>query len=211
MDRRGRLRGRGAGRGQRHPIQALAEHRVDVAVGAGSGHESPSTGGLEPFVAIALCQPQDAETRAVALLGVATFVEDGGHELARARPDARAPRDQPRRSPLQMLLVGLGHVLGFGRVPSAGVAAGVRGQAPPVVEDLHRGGGKADLDLLVHQRVRNRVVVAVDLDVVVDVDLGVLPVPMAEALLRQGLQDAAGRAARTARDGSLRRRASACG
>ena len=87
-----------------------------------------------------------------------------------------------------MLLVRLGHVLVFGRVSSAGVAAGVRGQAPSVVEDLHRGGGKADLDLLVDQRVRNRVVVLVDFHVVVDVDFGVLPVSMAEALLRQGLE-----------------------
>ena len=76
MSRRGRLRGSGAGRGQRHPIQTLAEHRVEVAVGAGSRHECPGTGGLEPILAIALSQPQDAETRAVALLGVAAFLED---------------------------------------------------------------------------------------------------------------------------------------
>ena len=87
-----------------------------------------------------------------------------------------------------MLLVGLGHVLVFGRVSSADIAAGMRRHAPSIVEDLHRGGGKADLDLLVDQRVRNRVVVLVDFHVVVDVDFGVLPVSMAEALWRQGLE-----------------------
>ena len=56
-----------------------------------------------------------------------------------------------------------------------------------VVETFDRGGGDAHLDLLLHQAVRDAVVVAVDVDVVVDVDDRRLPLGEFVARGRQRL------------------------
>src|SRR5437867_9724684 len=69
---------------------------------------------------------------------------------------------------------------------AADVAAAMRGDATAVAEDLdHRRGG-ADVDALADERVRDAVVVMVELDVVVDVDAdGGLPRGDVEAARRQ--------------------------
>jgi hypothetical protein len=54
---------------QRHAIEAVFEHGVDVAVGAGPHRARACTGLLEARIAVALGEPQDAEARAVARLG----------------------------------------------------------------------------------------------------------------------------------------------
>jgi hypothetical protein len=74
-----------------------------------------------------------------------------------------------------MTSVGLGHVGAIGGVPVAAEAAQVRGDAPGREEDLDRARRGPDVHLLAHQLVGHRVVVVVRLDVVVDVDRGLLP------------------------------------
>ena len=56
------------------------------------------------------------------------------------------------------------------------------GDALAAMDDLHRRGGGAPVDALVHERVRDRVVVAGELDVIVDVDAGELPLGVDEGL-----------------------------
>ena len=88
--------GRGEGElrgGRRHgeAVEAVLEDGVDVAVGAGADGDGAGTGGLEPGLAVALAEPQEAEARAVALLGMRAVREDrldegGGLRADRARP-----------------------------------------------------------------------------------------------------------------------------
>ena len=68
------------------------------------------------------------------------------------------------------------------------VTAQVRGDALVLEEHLDGGAGEAHLDDLTGQLVGNGVVVALDLDVVVDVDLGPAPGGELVALRGQGSQ-----------------------
>src|SRR5712692_5335303 len=59
----------------------------------------------------------------------------------------------------------------------------MRGDALAAVEDLDGGRGQAGVDVFVDERVGDRVVVAVELDVIVDADAGAdLPVAVDEGL-----------------------------
>src|SRR5207247_2331215 len=64
----------GGGRGG--PAEAVLEERVAVAIGAGLDGAGPGAGRFEPLRAVALGQAQDAEARAIALLGMRTVRED---------------------------------------------------------------------------------------------------------------------------------------
>jgi hypothetical protein len=66
--------------------------------------------------------------------------------------------------------------------------AGVRSDAQPFVKDLHRRGGRADLDLLLRELVWHAVPVAIDLDVVVDVGACRCPLAVLVTLGGQRLQ-----------------------
>src|SRR6185295_13992400 len=59
------------------PVEAMFEDGVDMPVGARADGNGPSTRGLEPGVAVAFGQTQDAEAGAVALLGVRSVRENG--------------------------------------------------------------------------------------------------------------------------------------
>ena len=65
------------------------------------------------------------------------------------------------------------------------MAAGVRSYALAAVKDLYRGQGRADLHHLPGQYVGHAVVVAVELDVIVDVDARRRPLLELIAFLRQ--------------------------
>jgi hypothetical protein len=73
--------------------------------------------------------------------------------------------------------VGVGHVSRVGGVPAALEAADMARDAATTAEDLDRVGAETDVAELAYQLVGDRVVMAVDLDVVVDVDLGLLQSP----------------------------------
>src|SRR5580704_9305253 len=57
-------------------IEVVLQDRVDRAVGARTDLERPATGGFQPFAAIRLGEPQDADAGAEALLGVSTLAQD---------------------------------------------------------------------------------------------------------------------------------------
>ena len=57
-------------------VEAVLEHGVDVAVGAGADGNRAGAGGLQPILAVARAEPQQTEARAVALLGMRTIRED---------------------------------------------------------------------------------------------------------------------------------------
>src|SRR5262245_1204048 len=160
------------GLGLGESIEAVLQDRIDMTIGAGLDRAGAGAGGLEPPRAIALGETQDPQAGAIALLRMRTIRENCRDERRRLRPDGPRPVDEARGRPLQMVLVGLGHVSGVGGVTAAEGASAMDGHPLTAVEDLDGGGGQAGVDLLVQERVGDGVVVAVDLDVVVDVDAG---------------------------------------
>ena len=77
------------------------------------------------------------------------------------------------------------HVLRRRAAPAADVAAYVGSDAGAAVQDLHGARRRAHPQLLVDQRVRRRVQVVIELDVVVDVEPDLLPRRRLEGLLGQ--------------------------
>jgi hypothetical protein len=104
----------------------------------------------------------------------ATF-ELPGHHRSGAHADALAPLDELRRRPFPVRAVRRRHVLCQRREAAAHVAHGVAGHALVRCKTLQQAVGDAQLDLGTDEPVRNAVVVGLELDVIVDVDLGRLP------------------------------------
>jgi hypothetical protein len=125
---------------------------------------------FEPLGAEALGQAQDAEAGAIALLGMRPVGEDRLDERGRLGTDGARPVDEARRRPLEVALVGLGHVGGIGGVVPADKTPPMRGDTLAAVEDLDGGGGQTRDDVFVDERVGDGVVMAVEFDVVVDAD-----------------------------------------
>jgi len=86
-----------------------------------------------------------------------------------------------------MSLMAFGHVLSHGMV-IGGEAAHMRGDAFAAMEDLYRVSGEACFQLLVGELIRNAVIVAIDLDMVVDVHAHRRPVSHDIALGGKRLQ-----------------------
>src|SRR5207245_3054349 len=83
----------------------------------------------------------------------------------------------------EVALVGLRHVGGIGGVLAADETPPMRGDALAAVEELDGGRGQARVDLFVNECVGDGVVMAVELDVVVDADASAdLPVAVDEGL-----------------------------
>lgn len=94
VDGRGPARRRHVRRGQ--SFQAVPEDRVDMPVGASPDGQGPRTGGLQPGLAIAASEPQEAETGAVALLGCgrsARIAATSARVCAPIRPAQSVRRD----------------------------------------------------------------------------------------------------------------------
>jgi hypothetical protein len=102
-------------------------------------------------------------------------LEHAPDELAGAGAGLGRPADDPRRRPLEMPLMCLGPVGGLGCERAFTSAPDVRGDPAVTEQDLDHALGQADIDLLAHVDMGHAVVVALDLDVVVDVDPGLLP------------------------------------
>ena len=101
---RSRARATAGGRGRlgrREPVEAVLQDRLDVPVRPRAGGQGARARRLEPLGAVALAQPQDAEARAVALLGMRPLGEDRLRELRRLGPMLSAQLHDARRRPLQ--------------------------------------------------------------------------------------------------------------
>ncbi len=87
-----------------------------------------------------------------------------------------------------MVLVGLGHVDGIGGVAARRVVPQMGRDALATMEQLDGRGADPRVNDLKDEGVGDGVVVTVDLDVVVDVDAGDLPVAVDERLVGQRSQ-----------------------
>ena len=111
-----------------------------------------------------------------------------GHHGGGAHADAPAPVDELGRRPLQVRAVRRRHVLGNGGERPALVAASVAGHALVGCKAFDQRPVTRNSTVRAHEPVRHAVVVGLELDVVVDVDLGGLPAAQLEACGRQRLQ-----------------------
>lgn len=121
------------------------------------------------------CQAHNAEAGPEALLRVGSTLHDMRDELLCLGTVLCGPVDDPGRGPFQIPLMGLGHVLmkdGKAPLPIASLVAG-----HPLVfeEDLNGGCRHLHIDLFPGKLIGNTVKVAVDLDMVVDIDFGLFP------------------------------------
>src|SRR5690606_13083516 len=103
------------------------------------------------------------------------LLQDRHHQLRRVGSDRFRPTPQLGRGPFPMPAVGGWHVLNLGDGPSTAGRPWMAGYSFSPVQDFHQAVREADIHRLPNQRVRDTVVVAVDLDMVVEIDLGFPP------------------------------------
>src|SRR5690606_4182974 len=152
--------------------------------------QRPRAGGFGPLGAEALRVADQRLARAVALLGMRSRGHDRGDHLRGVRADRLGPADQALRWPAPILLVILGSVrlVGHLRAPGA-VAAAMASDSTAAEKQLHGRDRHAGVDVLAAQVMRDAVVPALVLDVVVDADAELLPQRDLEARPGQRLED----------------------
>ena len=141
----------GRGRWWGEPIETVFEDRVDMAVGAGVDAAGARARRLEPGGAVALGEPQEAETGAIALLGVRPVGENRLDEGGGLCADRARPGDDARGRPLEVALMGLRHMGRLGGVPAAHDAAEMSGHALAAMEEFDGSRGKAGVDEVVDE------------------------------------------------------------
>lgn len=87
-----------------------------------------------------------------------------------------------------MALVRFVHVFPDGGMTAARAAAGMDGDALVVVEDLDHAVSKANIDTFADQAVRHGLEAVQHVDVVIGMDLGLLPFRILEGFRRQRAQ-----------------------
>ena len=154
-------------------------------------------GRFQAGVAVALGQALEPDAGAVGLLGM-TAGEDGGDQGGGVRSDLLGPADEAVGCPFAHPAVLVGHMLCCGRVAPRVRRANMAGDALAAMEALDGAGRQSDVELAADERVRDRAVVPVDLDVVVDVRPDGLPLGEDVGAGGQAGTVPAGRSARTA-------------
>ncbi|VVM74897.1 hypothetical protein PS639_05432 [Pseudomonas fluorescens] len=166
----------------------MAQDRFEAFVTARAQCQRTLASGFQPLFAVLFAQAQDAQAGAEAVLRMDSALEDVGDDAGRIRACLLCPADQPLRCPLGMFAVALGHVLDLGGVAAFVRRAQMAGHALVGVEALHGLRGEPHFELVLHQLVRHRVVMAIDLDVVVNVDAYFFPFGVDVRVFRQRLQ-----------------------
>ena len=128
------------------------------------------TGRLHPREVITLAQANNTQAGPITLLGMVTAFDDPLGRRRTVRTDLLRPVDDATRRPVQVFAMGLGHMRRIGRVPALAIVAHVTGHTLALVQCLHHSGGQPHLHFLALQLVGHTVVVAQNLNVVVDVD-----------------------------------------
>ena len=175
-------------RGEGGVGETLFEHGFDAFIGTGPDRESSSARGVEPLSPVALAQTHDAQARAEALLGMGTRLQDRFHHSRGGHAAIGRPRDESLRGPLGILLVGFGHVSGHRGMAAFQVRAPVTGHAFALVQQFDHVEGEPHIELLFDQRIGHGGVMALDLDMVIDIDAGAFPLGVYIRVGGQGTQ-----------------------
>lgn len=142
---------------------------------SGADGQRPFAGSFQGFRAVRLGEAHDAQTRAEALLGVASIAQDHLNQHRRVGPDLCGPSLQTLGRPFGMPSVTGWHVIRDRRVLAIGRGSDVGGNALTLMEYLHRPRGEPDPDLLTQQVVRGGEIMLAHLDVIVEANSALLP------------------------------------
>src|SRR5580692_3457419 len=182
MEDRGGVRG---APGRRAPIELVVEDGFDGAVGPGADFDGPLGGGFEARGAEGAGEANNAETGAIALLGMGPALEDLLAERRRRWADPAGVLPDALDGPAGVAPVTGGHVFGNGGVFPVPARPDVDGDALAFVENLDAVGGQPRLDLGAGEAVGDGIIVGVDVDVIVDADPGQAPLAVFIGLVRQ--------------------------
>src|SRR6202789_548481 len=185
MEDRGRVRG-ALGRGP--PIELVIEDGFDGAIGPGADLHGPLGSGLEACGAERAGETHDAETGAVALLGMWPAFQDLLAERRGRRADLAGVVPDALDRPAGVAPVTGRHVLGNGRVLPVPACAQMNGDALAFMENLDAAGGQPRLDLGAGEAVGDGIIVGVDVDVIVDADPAHAPLAIFVRLTGQRLE-----------------------
>lgn len=164
-DRRNRL-------DERLLVQSCFEDRLDTLVGDRVDCLGTTTRRLQPRGAVVSFQPQNPEAGAIALFGMPAAGQERGHHRCRGRPDALPPLDQAGGGPRQISLVRRREMRGDRGVSAALGTPHMARHTLALVETLDGRGREPDVQGPVHQGGRDAVVVALDLDMRIDIHPG---------------------------------------
>jgi hypothetical protein len=156
-------------------IEVVLENGFEAAIALGLYIQGPLAGRLQALVSVGLAKAHDAQHRPKALLGMGAAVHDGPGQALASRSGLGRPVKQTLGSPLEILPVLPGHVLGRGGVTALFEASSVAGHPFSLMEAFHGAGAEAHLQPLLGKLIRHRVIMAVQLDVVVHIYLGGFP------------------------------------
>src|SRR4029077_288109 len=169
-------------------VGAVLEDGRDRFVGTGIEKEGTGAGGINAFLAIALDQPENADGRAKSLFRMWSRTEDDLDQRLGVGPHFSGFRTDALMGPVAVAAMRAWHMLGDRRRPMRHGAAQMRGDALAAEEYLDGLEGDPCLDLLMHEVVRNAVVMLGDLDMVVEIDPAALPLSVLIRFVRQGGQ-----------------------
>ncbi len=172
--------------GQGVLVEALVEDGFHALIAGGIEVQGPTTGGLQSLIPVGCAQPQNAQAGAEALLRVRPRAEDDRDQLSRGRASLLSPVHQTFRCPAGRVPMCPGYVLGERGMAPLQRGSPVTGTPCVVVQQLQGVGGHAHIQLLFDQLVGHRVVVAQHLDMIINMDPGVLPLGRGRALAGQG-------------------------
>ena len=143
---------------------------MDAAVGAGAELQTAPACGFEPAGAVLPGEPQNAQTGSKALLRMRPAFENDRRQFGGVGANGGGVTPDAIDRPAGIAAMGARHVFRQRGVAAADAAAHMAGDALTFVEQLDRALGDARLDLFLQQAMRHRVVVAVDIDVVIETD-----------------------------------------
>ena len=169
-------------------IELVVQDGLDALVGAGPKMEGASAGGFQSHILDGFAEPDDSQAGTEALFGVGPILEDFLDDEGADRPDGGGPVHHAAGGPLQVSLVRLGSMFIQGREAAWLVTAPMSGHAFALVEELDGRVREPHVHRLMNQGIGDAVVVVVNLNMVVDVHLGLLPLGEDEGFSRQRFQ-----------------------
>src|SRR5258708_11937407 len=185
MEDRGRVRGT-LGRGP--PIELVVEDGFDGAIGPGADLDGALGGGLDARRAERACEPNDAETGAIALFGMGPAFQDLLAQGRGRRADLAGVFPDALDRPAGVAPVTGRHVLGNGRVLPVPACAQMNGDALALMENSDPATGQPRLDLGAGEAVGDGIIVGVNVDVILDADPAHAPLAVFVRLAGQRLE-----------------------
>lgn len=156
-------------------VQTGGENRLDRGVAHGVVGKGPPAGRFEPVTAKSALEAKHPQGGPVALLGVGPVAHQSFDEDSDVMACAARPGDQIVRGHATVTLVRRWHVLLDRGMTAARAPAGVDRYAVMVVEDLDHPVCQADVDTSADQAVRHGIEAVQDIDVLIGMNLGLLP------------------------------------